>query len=102
MPKLLPIQVLYTHDHLIIPEHQRCSSMKKLYAAHERLCGVDRHLLHFLSKTELLSDQLRVHSLREQIRAMKKSCLYKSINYAIALSCIVYETNVDALRKLLS
>ena len=76
--------------------------MKKLYAAHERLCGVDRHLLHFLSKTELLSDQLRVHPLREQIRAMKKSCLYKSINYAIALSCIVYKTNVDALRKLLS
>ena len=70
------------------------------YAAHERLCGVDRHLLHFLSKTELLSDQLRAHPLREKICAMKKSCLYKSLNYAIALSCIVYDTNVDALRKL--
>ena len=90
-------------DVVYLPEvdvHKRYSLMKKPYAAHERLCGVVRHLLHFLSKTELLSDQLRVHPLREQICAMKKSCLYKSINYAIALSCKVYDTNVDALRKL--
>ena len=52
--------------------HRRCSLMKKPYAVHERLSGVDRHLLHFLSKTELLSDQLCVHTLREQILAMKK------------------------------
>ena len=90
--------IYFTEDDV----HRRCSLMKKSYAVHERLSGVDRHLLHFLSKTELLSDQLCVHTLREQILAMKKSSLYKSINYAIALSCIVYDTNVDVLRKLRS
>ena len=77
---------------LEVDVHKRCSLMKKPYAAHERLCGVDRHLLHFLSKTELLSDQLRVSSRadmcdEEVLFVQEYKLCYSIILYSIRYEC---------------
>jgi len=92
-----------TMDAVYLPEvdaHKRCCMMKKPYATAERMYGLDRHLLCFLAKCNLLSDEIHLHPVREHIQFLKKSCSYKSLNYAIALSCILYDDDVTCLRKL--
>ena len=84
-------------QHVYAPEHdfhKRCMPEKRCYQSRQRLLGVDRHLVSFLKKTnigEFLSSHFYLHPLQETLHSLKKSCLYKSLNYAIALSCLLFE-----------
>ena len=73
--------------------HKRCMPEKRCYQSRQRLIGVDRHLVSFLKKTnigEFLSSHFYLHPLQETLHSLKKSCLYNSLNYAIALSCLLF------------
>ena len=77
-------------DSVLLPEvnfTERCI-LPRLYAARERLTAVDRHLVRFMQKTGVL---LNLHGVLEPLQYMKKESGYKSLNYAIALTCICAE-----------
>ena len=79
---------------------ERCTSIKT-YTDSDRIQGVNRHLVHFLNKIDFTLPHAQFHPVQEALQAMKKSSSYKSMNYAIALSCILHEDH-DAVRTLRS
>ena len=66
------------------------------YNDRKRLKAVDHHLIAFLEKVGL---QTSIYPLQESLRILKTQGHYKTINYAIALSCIMQD-NVEAREKL--
>ena len=62
--------------------------LPRSYAARERLSAVDKHLIRFMERTGV---QVQLHGVQERLQFMKKDSGYKSLNYAIALSCICHE-----------
>lgn len=70
------------------------------YTGTDRLQAVDRHLVDFMSKTGVT---VPIHPVQERLRFMKKEGGFKSINYAIALTCILADddTSVEKLKPFL-
>ena len=70
--------------------------MPSIYSASDRLGAVDKHLAWFLEKSGI---RATLHPVQERLRFMKKECRYKSINYALALMCIL-EGDPESQEKL--
>ena len=66
------------------------------YTATDRLQAVDKHLLEFMVKADVRAP---LHPIQERLRFMKKESGYKSLNYAIALTCIL-EDDSESQEKL--
>lgn len=76
-------------DTVFLPEvnwESRCLKARS-YAAVDRLQAVDRHLKHFMGKAGISAP---IHPLQERLRYWKKESRYRSLNYAIALTCVLY------------
>ena len=71
--------------------------ISKSYSSTDRIQAVDRHLIEFMQKTGIVSP---LHPIQERLKFMKKESGYKSLNYAIALTCIL-EGDCDSIMKLL-
>ena len=77
-------------DNLYLPEYNwtdRCV-IPRQYRASDRLDAVDRALDKFLNRISLQT-YLPMYIVQSRLRAMKIDAGYKSLNYAIALSCIL-------------
>ena len=74
---------------------KRCV-LAKTYSSADRIEGVDKHLRHFMEKTGIRAQH---HAIQEKLEFMKKECGYNSLNYAIALTCIL-EGDQESLEKL--
>ena len=66
------------------------------HASTDRLQAVDKHLLEFMVKADVRAP---LHPIQERLRFMKKESGYKSLNYAIALTCIL-EDDSESQEKL--
>ena len=77
-------------DHVFQPEvnwTSRCV-IAKPYSPSDSLQAVDKHLIAFLEKTGIRAP---LHPIQERLRFMKMQSGYKSLNYAIALACILQD-----------
>ena len=68
----------------------------KSYSPSDSLQAVDKHLIAFMEKTGIRAP---LHPIQERLRFMKMQSGYKSLNYAIALACILQE-DIDAQESL--
>ena len=66
-------------DHAVMP---------RVYSARDQLNAVDKALYKFIDRICLQTD-LPMYTVQERLRAMKIDAGYKSLNYAIALSCVL-------------
>ena len=66
-------------DHAVMP---------RVYSARDQLNAVDKALCKFIDRICLQTD-LPMYTVQERLRAMKIDAGYKSLNYAIAVSCIL-------------
>ena len=66
-------------DHAVMP---------RVYNARDQLNAVNKALYKFIDRICLQTD-LPMYTVQERLRAMKIDAGYKSLNYAIALSCIL-------------
>ena len=66
------------------------------YTATDRLQAIDKHLLEFMEKADVRAP---LQPIQERLRFMKKESGYKSLNYAIALTCIL-EDDSESQEKL--
>ena len=62
--------------------------MPRIYSDRDRLKAVDKALYKIIDHVCLQTD-LPMHTTQERLRAMKIDAGYKSLNYAIAFSCIL-------------
>ena len=76
--------------------YKRCVT-PKVYSSPDRLRAVNKHLARFITKADL---RIPMHPLQERLQAMKKQSRYKSLNYAIALTCLVEPHDIESLEKL--
>ena len=85
-------------ESIFLPEvdwEKRCTRTRT-YSSTDRITAVDRHLRGFLEKADISHP---VHPIQEKLRFMKIESRFKSINYAIALTCILQD-DVSAQEKL--
>ena len=76
-------------DHAVMP---------RVYSARDQLNAVDKALYKFIDRICLQTD-IPMYTVQERLRAMKIDAGYKSLNYAIALSCIL-EGDHEAQEKI--
>ena len=75
-------------DSVYLPEvnwESRCV-IGHSYSCKDRIGAVDKHLRHFMEKAGIRASH---HVIQEKLLFMKKECMYKSLNYAIALTCMI-------------
>ena len=87
-------------DHLYQPNMDWCNDamMDRQYTHADRLNAIDNSLLIFLEKASCTGSSLPLFVIQERLQTMKITSGYQSLNYAIALICILGEDD-EAQKK---